>query len=590
MAYPERQSAPPGGLDRLLMRLDFAAHGLLHRRLAPPAPARAAAASAAPARELARLRYELRRTGPEDTLLAECFALFGAASPAARAAAARLVRGGIVELFDDGERRRALELAAFVLALLRGPVHLVCATQVAAEAAAASLRERSSGIGLEVGCILPAATAEERRAAWRCPLVCVTAREAALDYLRDRSRFGGRPGGLRGALARLADAASPAQEEPLLSGLHCALVAEADRVLLDDAHSPHAIARDVDVAEERLLYDQALELARTLRPDEDFAFGEEGARLSDTAADRIGALVAPLGGVWGARERREELLGLALEALHALQRDVDYQVDQGRVLFPPKPPQEAELSAERDAVLLKLVEAKEGCRFSARRELVARISTASFFGRYLHLAGACKDARGLAADFRALYSAKVYRAGERGAEAAAPRRLFVTAEAKRAAWLAAARAAPGAVKIAVRTPAAARGVQAVLAGEGLDERASVVAAAEDGAPAAGATLLVVELQDARRHVAALLLAHGAARAQVVLSLEDEALAALLGPGWRLLARRCAGADGEVAAPWGGWIARLAERRAEAAQRLLRQDLAAREQHLRDLLAFSGEGD
>jgi hypothetical protein len=584
MAYPERQPALSGGLDRLLARLEFAAHGLLHRRLAPPA------APPAPPRELARLRYELRRAEPDDALLAECFGAFGDTPPEARAAAARLVRGGIVELGDDAQRRQALQLAAFILALQRDSVHLFCPTQAAAEEAAASLSEPLGRLGLEAGCIVPAATAEERRAAYRRPVVCLTAREAALDYLRDRSLFGGRPGGLRGALAQLAGAAPP-REELLLRGLRCALVAEADRVLLDEAHAPHAIARDVDVPEERLLYDQALELARTLQPREDFVFEEEGARLSGAASARVGALVAPLGGVWGARERREELIGLALEALYALRRDVDYRVEQGRVLFPPKPPEEAELSAERDAVLQKLVEAKEGCRFSARRELVARISGASFFGRYLHLAGACKDARGLAPDFRSLYRLKVWRAGARSPAPGARRRLFVTQEAKRAAWLDVVRTAAAPVALAVRTAAGARAVQAALADQGLGDRAAIVLAADHAAlPGANGIVLIIEIQDARRHVAALLRAHGARGGEVLLALDDEALAPLLGAPWRLLARRRAGAGGEVAAPWAGWIAGLAERRMEAAQRLLRQDLAAREQHLRDLLAFSGEGE
>ena len=75
----------------------------------------------------------------------------------------------------------------------------------------------------------------------------------------------------------------------------------------------------------------------------------------------------------------------------------------------------------------------------------------------------------------------------------------------------------------------------------------------------------------------------------MLALEDEAVRGAL-PGWlSALAAAAAGERGVVPPRLAALVARSAQRGMERAQALLRQELASREQHLRDLLAFSGEG-
>ena len=101
--------------------------------------------------------------------------------------------------------------------------------------------------------------------------------------------------------------------------------------------------------------------------------------------------------------------------------------------------------------------------------------------------------------------------------------------------------------------------------------------------------MVAELHDAERHVASLAAAAGAWSVESVLALEDEAVRAAL-PAWlSVLAASAAGERGLVPPPLARLVARSAQRGAERAQALLRQELASREQHLQDLLAFSGEG-
>ena len=103
-----------------------------------------------------------------------------------------------------------------------------------------------------------------RRAAYAAPVVCVAHREIGVDYLRDRVQYGGAPGSLRNRLERIAGGAQ--RSAPMLGGLRSALVLDADLVMLDDVRAPLMIARDADQSQQRLMYEQAMELARARTP------------------------------------------------------------------------------------------------------------------------------------------------------------------------------------------------------------------------------------------------------------------------------------------------------------------------------------
>src|SRR6185436_18948299 len=104
-------------------------------------------------------------------------------------------------------------------------------------------------------------------------------RELALDYLRESMQSGAREG-LRAKLARLSG------DSPMLAELQCALVEDAELVMLDDAQAPIVIAAPSDQSRERLMYEQALELARTLTPEADFTHEGDAIRLTQPAAWR----------------------------------------------------------------------------------------------------------------------------------------------------------------------------------------------------------------------------------------------------------------------------------------------------------------
>lgn len=576
-------------VDRLVANFGFAFHNVFARTLPEPADfatavgERSARLRAPLAALVPELRYRVRRDGLRPAHVAEAFALYCAAlqaPPGARAlAAARwMVAGGIAELAAVEERRDALALAAFARALHGDSVHLLAASESAARMLADSLARPLSSLGMGARCIERGMNSAARREAYAGGIVCGAHREIAHDYLRekfherrDQSTFPGKP-----------------------SGLPCALVDDADLVMLDDAQAPLVLATEADQSRERLIYEHAIELARSLEPGADFTSdGEQGVRLAAPAAQRLERLVGSLGGVWSARQRREQLICAALEALHGLERGVDYRVEGDRVMFPAQPGAEPR---PEDAELHRLVEVKEGCRLSARREVVARMSLPRFLGRYRSLAGACADAAGAAGEFWAMYSIKTARAGERAEPVGPAPRVFVSAAARRTAVVEAVRAAAGtgrAVLVAMRTPAEAERLRAELKQAGAEAPIALLPALDAASAAAGhkpAILLVGELPDTGRHLARVFRASGAASCERLLSLEDEALGA---PPGRLLAgaaRLAAGESGELPGGIARWAAVLAQHAAERACRALRSEMKARERTLDDLLAFSGRGE
>lgn len=427
------------------------------------------------------------------------------------------MRGAIVELGDAAERRRALALAALARALRGDPVHLASASEAAAAATAAQLAAPLGALRLPQDAVR-----------------CATLREVAFDYLRDRLQLGSRPRRLRGVVERLAGDA-PAAGRLRLSGLHCALVDDADLAMIDDLMAPLVMTAEADAAGAELVREQADELARALAPGADFAAGEDGVRLTAEGARRLAQLSMLLGAVWSVRARREELVCAALAALHL------------------------------------------GRKPQHKPDVIYRMTVARFLNRYHHLAGACADARGIEDDFWTLYALRTQRAGEPPARSLPSVRLFRDSAAKRAAVRAAAAGAPSLV--AVRTNEEAQ----AFAGLPL----TVHPAQRGAAPAQGRAprLLVAELHDSARHLPQIARAYGAAETEVLLALEDTAVKAALGPG---LCAALAKAGGEALPPaLARWAARRAQLGAEAAQSRIRRDLVARERQFDELLAFSG---
>ncbi|MEX0957995.1 MAG: hypothetical protein WDZ63_01765 [Burkholderiales bacterium] len=632
--YPERPETAPGAVERLVGEIGYRLHTGFARgprdftlltQAVQGYRARFAKGTLAP--RVLEMRYQLRRGRLDARLLPEVLALAATAVetatgefPDAQAigAAQLLFEGRLVDLPDESRRRQAVACAAIVFAVCGVPAHVVCASDLLARHRAAALREILALPGFSVGCITQGMEPQAKREAYAADITCGSHREIAHDYLRDRLMLGNRQHGIRGLIDQLSGDAPPV-DQLLMRGLQCAIVEDADLVMIDDARVPLVISAESDNTQERLLYEQAVELANALRADVDFQIEENEISLSAGGSGRLARLVQPLGGIWGGQQRRETLICEALTALHLLENGRDYQVQNGRIVLSEPGPDEAEDDPADLELRAKLLEVKEGLKLSGRRDILARLSVPRFFSRYSRLCGISSDASGLESEFWQMYRLKCERASP-PAQKARPRvRAFSNQGAKRGAILAAVHEAVArghAVVVAVRTPAFADEVVGLLAETGIDpqqlrgtgdtqEQAILAAVHTPGAVtvslhpaersialacASPVHLVVGELHDARRHVERLLRAYDAADCELMVSLDEDMLSVQVKNYEHGLLTLASSKSGELPGGLAKGLYRLGQRRLERAHSHLRAETMSFDRYIGDLLAFTGVRD
>lgn len=237
------------------------------------------------------------------------------------AAALGVMRGRLVEVGGAPDPARVAMLAAMAMAPWGGGVHLVLRDAEQAMAMAARLERLCPPLGLSAGRVEPGLGFEARRAAWAADITCVPTGELVTDALRDLQRLADRPGDLRLRLERL-HGASPRAHELVQRGLRCAVVLEADRVLLDEALRTVALSADAAASEEL----QALALAWDVS-----ALFEPCATLTDAGRARLAGMLTQRGGPWSSPQWRERRIELALLARHTLEPGVHYEPEGPRI-------------------------------------------------------------------------------------------------------------------------------------------------------------------------------------------------------------------------------------------------------------------
>jgi preprotein translocase subunit SecA len=362
----------------------------------------------------AQLRPRLRREGfVSIDLAAQCFALVREA--AARTIGQRhfdvqligawaMLNGMIVEMETGEGKTITATLAATAAAFAGRAVQVITVNDYLAGRDAQGMGPVYRALGVSVGCVRQGMDADARRAAYRCDVTYCSNKEIAFDYLRDRMVLGGKPQAI--AMKMEALSGGGASRRLLLRGLQFAIVDEADSVLVDEARTPLILSAEAHQTQEAVLHRQALALARELE-GADFEIRDKAIEISEQGLDRLEELSQPLQGVWRGPRRREQLVRQALSALHLFQRDKHYLVRDGKVVIIDENTGRLMPDRSWEQGLHQLVEIKEGCEVTLRRETLARISYQRFFRRYVHLCGMTGTASEVAAELWAVYRLRV---------------------------------------------------------------------------------------------------------------------------------------------------------------------------------------
>jgi preprotein translocase subunit SecA len=361
-----------------------------------------------------RLRPELISQGFTPELSARSFALVREVTgrklgmrhrPVQLMGGYAMLCGHIAEM-RTGEGKTITALLPAATAALAGmPVHVVTVNDYLAERDAEQLRPIYEALGLTVGLAIHDQQPPVRSRAYACDVLYACNKELVFDYLRDRNAIG-RPSSARIKAARLA---RPRDANVLMRGLHFAIVDEADGILIDEARTPLIISREHEPDMPRSLCEALLAAARRLEPDTDFTIvkARRTVRLTPKGQGELVALQATLDGHWKAKRAREELIQQALAALWLYRKDQHYIIADEKIQIVDEFTGRTMPDRQWQRGLQQLIEAKEGCSVTGRRETLTQITYQRFFRRYLHLSGMTGTATEVMSELGSVYGLSV---------------------------------------------------------------------------------------------------------------------------------------------------------------------------------------
>jgi preprotein translocase subunit SecA len=541
-----------------------------------------------------------------------------------------MLRAMVAEMETGEGKTLTATLTAGTLALAGVPVHVITVNDYLAQRDAEMMGPIYKAIGVTVGTVVHGMDPAARRRAYRCDVAYCTNKEITFDYLRDRIVLRDRPTPLRFQVERLFGQRGRLGQL-LLRGLHFAIVDEADSVLVDEARTPLIISAQGRDGYDPAVFQAAMDLARTLDPQNDFRVLENERQIHLSASgkmrahafdwDRIGFRFAP--------EVREELVGQALSALHLFHLDQHYLIKDGKIEIIDE--FTGRLMADRswERGLHQLIEIKEGCQVTQRKETLARISYQRFFRRYLGLSGMTGTAREVAGELWSIYRLKVvtiptHRPMRRHFR---PDRILPTEVLKWAAVvetiehlhrhgrpvLVGTRSVKASEQLSAHLTAAGLPHRVLNARQDKEEADIIVQAGQPGtitvatnmagrgtdirlgkgvAEKGGLYVIATERHEAGRIDRQLFGRCGRqgdpGTCQAMVSIDDELVTTYTGAGVRWLARRLVGHPGRLPAMGAAAVLfRMAQKRAERIHARMRYDLLEYDAQLGETLAFSG---
>jgi preprotein translocase subunit SecA len=298
-----------------------------------------------------------------------------------------IASGNAAELATGEGKTLVVGLAAVLAAWTRRPCHVVTANDYLAARDADLMRPLYDACDVSVGHIASAMDPRTRRWSYNCDVVYGTSQQLTADFLRDQLALGGILDPDRRLIRRLGGDVTPAQ--PVMRGLHTAIVDEADSVLIDEAVTPLIIAvprQGKDLHEASSIADT---IARALVAGSDYRLDEQARLLELTQAGelRIETLGRALPPLWRGKARREELVRQALTAHHFYQRDHHYVIRDDKVVIVDDLTGRFMEGRSWSYGLHQAVEAKEGVPITDQTAPQARLSFQGFFRLYRRLGG-----------------------------------------------------------------------------------------------------------------------------------------------------------------------------------------------------------
>jgi len=306
-------------------------------------------------------------------------------------AGAALERGFVTEMRTGEGKTLTATLPAYLNALAGGGVHVMTANQYLANRDAEWMRPVYDFLGLRTGLIDGANPAVAgftgRASAYQADITYGVAHEFAYDYLRDNLAFW--PG------------------ERVQRGRQCAIVDEADLIMIDDAFSRPMVSGPGDADD--MPYAALATIAAGFEPDVHYSVppGRREVVLTDAGAEEAERQLGIDDLYDAANIRLAQGLSAALTAAALYRRDRDYIVTDGRVVTIDRTSGRPMPDTQPVDGVYQAIEAKEGVEISARNRVLAVIPAHEYLKGYARLMPMTGTAASDAPSYQVIYGLDV---------------------------------------------------------------------------------------------------------------------------------------------------------------------------------------
>ncbi|WP_418733193.1 preprotein translocase subunit SecA [Desulfovibrio sp.] len=297
-----------------------------------------------------------------------------------------LHRGKIAEM-KTGEGKTLVATLPVALNALSGKgVHVVTVNDYLATRDAQWMGKLYNFLGLSVGVIVNGLDDQARKEAYGADITYGTNNEFGFDYLRDNMKF--------------------YATQLVQRGHNFAIVDEVDSILIDEARTPLIISGASD--ESVGMYRAMDQIVRQLGP-EDYTMDEKArtAMLSEEGVAHCEALLHVDNLFDPANITQQHCILQALKAHHVFKRDVDYIVQNDKVVIVDEFTGRLMDGRRYSDGLHQALEAKENVTIAAENQTLASITFQNYFRMYDKLAGMTGTADTEAVEFHQIYNLEV---------------------------------------------------------------------------------------------------------------------------------------------------------------------------------------
>lgn len=298
-----------------------------------------------------------------------------------------LHEGNIAEMKTGEGKTLTATMPVYLNALTGKGVHVVTVNEYLASRDATEMGKLYQFLGLSVGLNLTNVSREEKQAAYNADITYGTNNEFGFDYLRDNMVL--------------------YKEHMVQRPLHYAIIDEVDSILIDEARTPLIISGTAQKPTK--LYIQANAFVRTLKRDVDYTYDEKtkSVQLTEEGMNKAERAF----GIDNLFDLKHVTLNhhinQALRAHVVMQRDVDYVVEDGKIVIVDPFTGRLMRGRRYSDGLHQAIEAKEGLEIQNESMTLATITFQNYFRMYEKLAGMTGTAKTEEEEFRSIYNMQV---------------------------------------------------------------------------------------------------------------------------------------------------------------------------------------